>query len=210
MKFKPLFLLNALMLCCVAGTVSAHTCKVPDTGPPGPQGIPGEPGEDGPEGAPGRQGPVGPFIKRTAAAFTDVPQTFTALTGNVVDFQTNYFVPVGIVHPTLSGGTTEFAVLNTGTYFITFNLSFETNTPLALVSAHLVNLTTGLPLLPDPFVQKNNVSEILLQADSPGNLAGQTIAVLPAGSIIQLQLSQNINSIINVTSPVFTITQIGP
>lgn len=211
MKLRKLFLLNALLLCCAVAPLGGFECKKPDTGPPGPQGAPGTPGADGAQGLPGRQGPVGPFIKRSASAYTQGVQTFDAVAGNAVDFQTNSYVPVGIVHPTMSGGTTEFAVLNDGYYFITFTLSVESENPLAIVSATLVDLTTGLPLHPDPFVSKSGVNNLLVQNPLSGNLSGQTIVFLTAGSVIQLQLSQDqVDNELTVTSPIFTIMQISP
>src|SRR5262249_43752706 len=139
----------------------------------------------------GRIGPVGPFIKRSAAAHSETRQVFAPLSGNAIDFEINNYTPIGIVHPTLNG-TTEFAVLNAGFYFITFTFSVDIDPSISTMTvfAHLMNLTTGLPIPPNPFAAQKGTLIEDISFTQPGNFSGQTIVFLPAGTRIQLQLSK--------------------
>lgn len=197
-------LLSTLAFSLMVNSTDAVICKRPHSGPPGPPGlvgIPGIPGIPGPIGPPGLQGP---FLKRVAAARNPVPQIFVAMAGNRVSFDVNNFIPMGIVHPTLTGGGTEFTVLNSGFYFITFTLSvFSTETITNDISARLFNVTTGTPILPDYFA-RTRVFEAF-----EGNLSGQTIVFLPEGTTIALEVAQSEAGTFTIDTPVFTITQIG-
>jgi|GEM_PF-3512285 len=195
------FSIATLSLCLAAASAYGGSCKIPDTGPPGSSGIPGTPGADGSQGPVGPVGPVGPFIKRTAAAHSDVAQTIS-VSGTPISFEVNNFVPIGIVHPTL-GGPAEFAVLNSGTYFITFTFTAVSDTTGNVVEATLVNLTTGLPISPFPIALQTVDNQRMV-------VSAQTQTFLNAGDRVELFITLGIGDPVTITDPTFTITQIGP
>lgn len=198
---------NFVWLTALTCTLVAHApcysmiCKIPDTGPPGRPGAAGTPGEPGAIGPSGPPGLPGPFIKRTAAARTNTDQVIDA-SPTPMDFEVNNFPPIGIVHPTL-GGNSEFGVLNSGTYFITFTFTATNSLEGAIIQPTLFNLTTGTPLPPSPFASATVL-------DRAKVFTGQTMAVLNANDRVQLRILSSGTFPITVREGTFTITQIAP
>lgn len=201
MKLSYFLVLTTL----IAGSLFGSDCKkIPERGPPGPPGPPGTPGEQGPRGPRGPRGPAGAFATRFAAAHSDITQVITAATETPIRFPVNNFPPVGIVHP-VNGNTTQFQVLNTGLYLITWTLSGTSTTDEGeSVTTRLFNVTTGTTIHPDPATRTRAFP------DAPFSISAQTIVRLPAGTIVQLRVDHSDeDATLIIANPTFTITEIS-
>lgn len=201
MKLSQFILLAAL----VSGSLYGADCSIiPERGPPGPPGPPGAPGEPGPRGQRGPRGPAGAFALRFAAAHNDVTQVINALTDTPVRFPVNNFPPVGIVHP-VGGNTTQFQVLNTGLYLITWTLSGVTDSVDGEdVTTRLFNVTTNNTINPNPATRTHAFT------DAPFTVSAQTIVRLPAGTIVQVRIDRTDEAAtLIIGNPTFTITEIS-
>ena len=198
------------MLTLLAGSLNAGSdCKkIPERGPQGPPGPPGTPGTQGPRGPRGPRGPAGAFALRFAAAHSDTPQAVEATGDTLVDFTINNFTPVGIIHP-FAGDDSQFQVLNTGLYLITWTMSVTAliQSEVDTFNVQLFNVTAGAAIPPDPMVT-TTLDFLVGPVTFP--LSAQTIVPLTAGDVVQLRINHaNEDQVLTISSPTFTITEIS-
>lgn len=111
--------------------------------------------------------------------------------------------PVKITHP-LSGDASKFAIMKAGTYKISWTLSVQDiGLTATTVAVQLWNFSTQTPIRPSPFQEQTISATGLVEA-----IFGQTIAYLPAGTILQLRAA-SAPAVATVINPTFTISRIA-
>ena len=170
----------------------------------GNTGSTGASGATGTTGATGPQGPAGTFPLNYAASYDDTFQSIPLYQMPNAIFSKDQVPPAGIVHP-VGGDYSQFQIVNDGTYLFQWYLSFtDAGVNPTIIAPRLYNLSTNTVIAP---VQQLSVN---LFADQYTPISGQSVAWLPAGTIMQLSINSISGGDLQLSDRTFVITQIGP
>lgn len=176
------------------------------TGSTGATGATGGTGGTGPTGPTGATGATGGTGLTGDIGFNTYINSYNDIaaetTGNYNVVFGNTTVSDGIVN--LGGSPEQFQVPNTGIYNIGWTLTLQQNVASSFTIT-LINVTTGLPILPNP----NTIQEFEDSENGTETISGQTIAALAANDIIMLQITTTSETTYQVINPTLFINQIA-